>query len=88
MKKEQGFRSVLDELSPDLRGQLTLHCYGPALATVPFFQPSLVGLTRSEQAAVSTEGRSFAQQVAVRLRSVVIGPHEYAFFAGEQATTM
>lgn len=71
-----------------MRGTVSLHCYGPALATVPFFQPSLAGLVGPKHAAVASEGRSFAQQLAVRLRSVVIGPHEYAFFAGEQATSM
>ena len=29
--------SLLDELSPYLRGVLTRHCYGPAIASVPFF---------------------------------------------------
>ncbi len=63
LKKEQGFRSVLDELSPDLRGQLTLHCYGPAIACVPFFTPRLQGLSGKELRDAQVESKLFAQQV-------------------------
>ena len=64
LKKEQGFRSVLDELSPDLRGQLTLHCYGPAIACVPFFTPRLQGLKGKELRDAQMESKLFAQQVS------------------------
>jgi hypothetical protein len=60
---------VLDQLSPTLRGALSLHCYGPALQSVPFFQPNVEGLNEHEAAAVSHETEMFLQQVSIRVRA-------------------
>ena len=63
LKREQRFRSILDEFSPDLRGRLMLHCYGPAISCVPFFCPSLEGYSGQELMDVTMETNTFAQMV-------------------------
>ena len=63
LKKELGYMSLLDELSPHLRGVLTLHCYGPAISSVPFFNIRQHGLRGEERASALLESNTFLQNV-------------------------
>ena len=55
--------SLLDELSPYLRGLLTRHCYGPAISCVPFFHVKLDGLKGQELENATAENNLFVLQV-------------------------
>ena len=57
--------SLLDELSPYLRGVLTQHCYGPAIKSVPFFNINFTGLSERDLRDAEAESNFFMLQVRV-----------------------
>ena len=64
LRRELGYRALLQELSPELRGMLTLHCYGPAVTSVPFFRVSIKHLSHRESMDASAESNGFLQNVS------------------------
>ncbi len=80
--------SLLDELSPYLRGVLTRHVYGPAIASVPFFNLPVHNLSEREQADVIAESNLFTQQIAAKLHPMVFSPNEMIIFSGDPAESM
>ena len=54
---------LLQMLSPYLRGVVTMQCYGPYLANIPFLMLDSSGLSAVDQRAALYETRLFTQQV-------------------------
>ena len=71
LKQKLSNMTLLDELSPHLRGVLTLHCFGPAIAAVPFFNLKLNTLSGEELLDATEESNSFLQSVRVPVQSCV-----------------
>lgn len=88
LKREERFRSVLDQLSPDLRRRLMVHCYGPSIACVPFFTPNLEWYSGQERLDVVVETNVFAGLVASAMTPCAVPPLECVFHAGEPAAAM
>ncbi len=55
--------SLLDDLTPYLRGVVTQQCYGPAISKVPFFTIDTTLMVGSERQDAKFESSMFAQQV-------------------------
>ena len=63
LKQEQGYRALLPEITPLLRGLLSLHCYGDVVASVPFLTIDVRGLRGEALKAAHVELQAFMEQV-------------------------
>ena len=66
LKKELSYMTLLEELSPHLRGVLALHCYGPVLSCVPYFSLDMSKFHGPGLVAAQKEESYFLQNVTDR----------------------